>query len=161
MNWIIFWIEFSWNNFELNNLFNWISLKQVWIEYWIESILGEIQRLNWINLGIEQGYVIRLKTFSKILELWHIFSSLCWEIELPPKLILYKRDAGRPAENLLKTFFYMWHISIGVKPSFKDWGQTAGCKKNRRRKPPSPPFHTLSFDICNETLTNTNTKRWK
>ena len=56
MNWIIFWIEFSWNNFELNKLLNWIFMIQLWIEYWIESILGKIQTLNWINLGIEQGY---------------------------------------------------------------------------------------------------------
>ena len=53
---MIFWIEFSWNNFELNKLLNWIFMIQLWIEYWIESILGKIQTLNWINLGIEQGY---------------------------------------------------------------------------------------------------------
>ena len=31
-------------------------MKRIWIEYWIESILGKIQILNWINLGIGQGY---------------------------------------------------------------------------------------------------------
>ena len=36
---------------------NWIFMKWFWIEYWIESILSEIQTLNWINLGIGQGYV--------------------------------------------------------------------------------------------------------
>ena len=43
-------------DFELNNLLNWIFMKLIWIKYWIESILSEIQTLNWINLGIEQGY---------------------------------------------------------------------------------------------------------
>ena len=35
LNWIIFWIEFSWNNFELNIEFN-----QFWAKFkhWIESI---------------------------------------------------------------------------------------------------------------------------
>ena len=32
LNWIIYWIEFSRNGFELNNLLNWIFLKQFWIE---------------------------------------------------------------------------------------------------------------------------------
>ena len=40
----------------MNNILNWIFLKWFWIEYWIESILHKIQTLNWINLGIEQGY---------------------------------------------------------------------------------------------------------
>ena len=31
-------------------------MKQFWIEYWIESILGKTQKLNWINLGIGHGY---------------------------------------------------------------------------------------------------------
>ena len=41
--------------FWLNNLLNWIFVKPIWIEYWIESILGKIQTLNWINLGIGHG----------------------------------------------------------------------------------------------------------
>ena len=40
----------------MNNFLNWIFMKWFWIEYWIESILRKIQTLNWINLGIEQGY---------------------------------------------------------------------------------------------------------
>ena len=32
LNWIIYWIEFSQNGFELNNLLNWIFLKQFWIK---------------------------------------------------------------------------------------------------------------------------------
>ena len=39
---VIFWIEFSWHNFELN------------IE--MESYLGKIQTLNWMSLGIGHGY---------------------------------------------------------------------------------------------------------
>ena len=35
--------------FLLNNLLNWILVKPIWIE----SILGKIQTLNWINLGIQ------------------------------------------------------------------------------------------------------------
>ena len=34
---------------------NWIFMKLFWNEYWIESILGKIQILNWINLDIGQG----------------------------------------------------------------------------------------------------------
>ena len=46
LNWIFV------KNIELDNFLNWIIVKYYWIEYWIESFFGEIQILNWINLGI-------------------------------------------------------------------------------------------------------------
>ena len=84
MNWIIFWIEFSWNNFELNKLLNWIFMIQLWIEYWIESILGKIQTLNWINLGIEQGYPVHIIGFKKLTFTWTV---LCFHITGGPCVV--------------------------------------------------------------------------
>ena len=51
-NWIIFWIEFSWNDFEWN-----IKLNQFWakFQYWIESIwVSDRARVfgsrNWVDM---------------------------------------------------------------------------------------------------------------
>ena len=52
---------------------NWIFTKWFWIEYWIESILSEIQTLNWINLGIGHGYIIMVVT---LIAMWR--GSLMW-----------------------------------------------------------------------------------
>ena len=55
LNYLLNWITTI--IFELNNCLNWILGNQYWIEYWIESNFDEIQTLNWIVLGIDQGYV--------------------------------------------------------------------------------------------------------
>ena len=53
LNYLLNWITTI--IFELNNCLNWILGNQYWIKYWIESNFDEIQTLNWIVLGIDQG----------------------------------------------------------------------------------------------------------
>ena len=124
--------------------------------------------LNWINFG--QNSNIELNQFGYRTGLRHPAENFFQNLEAVTHFFIFmlrdwaftkidiiqegRRSTSRkPFQNL----FYLWHISIGVKPSFKDWGQTAGCQK----EPDEENHHTLSFDICNETLTNTNTKRRK
>ena len=84
-------------DFELNNLLNWIFMKWFWIEYWIESILSEIQTLNWINLGIEQGYIHSAPSSpTSLSELLSRKSclSFCEEIFFSKKGIYYQVSAS-------------------------------------------------------------------
>ena len=91
---------------DLNNLLNWIFLKWFWIEYWIESILRKIQTLNWINLGIEQGY--REEEGGEVVEqVDHQHTCSCWaggEAEVQGKTYLKNNKFSNRAKTTIDIF---------------------------------------------------------
>ena len=101
MNWI------STIDFELNNLLNWIFLKSFWIKYWIESILSEIQTLNWIKLGIGHGYDNRTKKIAINCKPQSHASSKFWPTD---SLTSVERRATSAASKKSDHICYKWNL---------------------------------------------------
>ena len=89
LNYLLNWITTI--LFELNNCLNWILGNQYWIDYWIESIFAEIQTLNWIVLGIAQGYHVLTMVYFTI---W-VFHTKC-----TPHVTSFKPGRYRSANDL-------------------------------------------------------------
>ena len=99
-NWIIFWIEFSWNDFESN-----IELNQFWAKFkhWIESI--------WVSdRAIVQHCTAQLK--------WNIkFPNLCSQNQpYYSRYTVYKQTRKTKGNNPLSWYcefsFVVWSLGI-------------------------------------------------
>ena len=91
-------------------------MKQLWIEYWIESILGKIQTLNWINLGIEQGYSAPLSPYSLFGHMWaaipieYMKAACLWQCMNPLQCFLSKQTNATTWRNNFWSVTMSWNL---------------------------------------------------